>query len=948
MRFKSFTYVLLPLSIVALLLQFSIIPFAITPIMLTAALILTGLFIYLEVISIFLLVAAENGYTETVNTLLDAGADVNVKSEYGYTPLHLAIEKGSLDIVQALIDKEANVNAKDIFGQTPLHYAAKHGHLDVVKALIVAKDIGLNATDQFGYTPLHRAVMDGHLDVVKALIVAKDIGLNATDQFGYTPLHRAVMDGHAEIAAALIAKGANVNAANLNATDEFSYTTPLHLAIKNGHIEIAKTLIEKGANVNAKDDNSKTPLHIAAIQGSLEIVKVLIEVEGIDLNTKDRSCGYTPLHLAAKNGHTETVKVLLKEGADIHRLNSYNKNPLDLAIEGEHAETIIVLIQASKSRHNQNLTKLRADKESPKHRLQDIIASAGVYAKLRVLNITETAYEISTKEIKAAYKKAALKTHPDKGGTSASFRAVNDAKATLLNLCPDQNKKAQITQKIEQEEKLLNKVQEQDCNGKWQKIADKNKKNTEEQEKLAYLQKGVKPAQASEINAKSNDGKTPLHYATENGHTKTSATIKDIQIKYIIRYSTLYLLFVSTLLLAANFLPPVFLFLSGSLGSFMSCFGLIQNLPVIQTAILSLISIPLLDYFDHKMGPEKQGKVNASGSGEFGCDKQPPELILILTAGLLLGLFAPTIALNVVFIGAIITGILAILAIAKENTQKATVYSRIKSVFNSIFSREDKHIMLKLFAAVTLSAAAGMIGSWLLTAMVNIWSWLSPTIVNIGSWLLTNLVNAGCVLGAIIAITVVAIVVSIISIFSLALEFPFTTLLIIIMNVESYQYDREPIVIVGLILDATPASSWLSAKIGIIVNWLLTGLGMIGHGLAVLGNGLLTGLGMIGHGLVVMGSWIATNTVTLAKLFYTAAAAHPAIAIPLLAFTAALIINSCWKSFNSKGAYEVNGSDNLPALGSEELNTQPSGNAKGHEADKSAQPVNSLFSCLGF
>ena len=37
MRFKSFTYVLLPLSIVALLLQLSIIPFAIIPIMLIAA-----------------------------------------------------------------------------------------------------------------------------------------------------------------------------------------------------------------------------------------------------------------------------------------------------------------------------------------------------------------------------------------------------------------------------------------------------------------------------------------------------------------------------------------------------------------------------------------------------------------------------------------------------------------------------------------------------------------------------------------------------------------------------------------------------------------------------------------------------------------------------------------------------------------------------------------------
>ena len=271
--------------------------------------------------------------------------------------------------------------------------------------------------------------------------------------------------------------------------------------------------------------------------------------------------------------------------------------------------------------------------------------------------------------------------------------------------------------------------------------------------------------------------------------------------------------------------------------------------------------------------------------------------------------------------------------------------------------------MLKLFAAVTLSAAAGMIGSWLLTAMGNIWSWLSPTIVNIGSWILTNLVNAGCVLGTSIVTEVVTIghvVIDTIGfivggIYYCALHGPITMLLSIIMS-NNKEVSVEGIIIVGLILDATPLSSYLSAKIESIVNLISTGLGMIGHGLAVLGNGLLAGLGMIGHGLAVMGSWIVTNTVTLANLFYTAAAAHPviaiAIAIPLLVLASPLIISSYREFFNSKGAHEVKGPGQSSSIASDKFSQKPdnfpAGDANENITYNSAQPANTLFSYLGF
>ena len=142
--------------------------------------------------------------------------------------------------------------------------------------------------------------------------------------------------------------------------------------------------------------------------------------------------------------------------------------------------------------------------------------------------------------------------------------------------------------------------------------------------------------------------------------------------------------------------------------------------------------------------------------------------------------------------------------------------------------------------------------------------------------------------------------------------------------------------------------------LAVLANGILTGLVMIVHGLAVLGNWLLTGLGMIGHGLAVMGSWIVTNTVTLANLFYTSAAAHPVItiSIPLLVLASPLIISSYREFFNSKGAYKVNGDGQSSSLGSGEFSQKqdnfPADDANKNRTDNSAQPASWLFSYLGF
>lgn len=57
--------------------------------------------------------------------LLDHGAEVDDKDDYGALPLHKAAFVGSLGCVQALVNRRAFVKAEDIDGNTPLLLAMK-------------------------------------------------------------------------------------------------------------------------------------------------------------------------------------------------------------------------------------------------------------------------------------------------------------------------------------------------------------------------------------------------------------------------------------------------------------------------------------------------------------------------------------------------------------------------------------------------------------------------------------------------------------------------------------------------------------------------------------------------------------------------------------------------------------------------------------------------------
>ncbi|NET90610.1 MAG: ankyrin repeat domain-containing protein [Kamptonema sp. SIO1D9] len=81
----------------------------------------------------------EEGFSEIVETLLDAGADPNLPEEdTGGTPLIYAAKNGSLETIRLLLKAGADPNIENTYGKTALVYAKQKGYTEIVQLLLDA------------------------------------------------------------------------------------------------------------------------------------------------------------------------------------------------------------------------------------------------------------------------------------------------------------------------------------------------------------------------------------------------------------------------------------------------------------------------------------------------------------------------------------------------------------------------------------------------------------------------------------------------------------------------------------------------------------------------------------------------------------------------------------------------------------------------------------------
>jgi ankyrin repeat protein len=63
---------------------------------------------------------------DVVKFLVFKGADVNMKTNYGGTPLHCAPVIGNVEVAKFLVSKGADINMKDSLDNTPLDQARQY------------------------------------------------------------------------------------------------------------------------------------------------------------------------------------------------------------------------------------------------------------------------------------------------------------------------------------------------------------------------------------------------------------------------------------------------------------------------------------------------------------------------------------------------------------------------------------------------------------------------------------------------------------------------------------------------------------------------------------------------------------------------------------------------------------------------------------------------------
>jgi serine/threonine-protein phosphatase 6 regulatory ankyrin repeat subunit B len=117
-----------------------------------------------------LLLAAEKGHYAVVRLLGEHGADVNVTEPRGHQfPLYVAAIKGNLATLETLLALDASVNSQNIAGFTALNIASQLGHTDCVIALLQAgADPTIMQSD--GAAPIHQAAGNNREGAVAALL----------------------------------------------------------------------------------------------------------------------------------------------------------------------------------------------------------------------------------------------------------------------------------------------------------------------------------------------------------------------------------------------------------------------------------------------------------------------------------------------------------------------------------------------------------------------------------------------------------------------------------------------------------------------------------------------------------------------------------------------------------------------------------------------------------
>ena len=188
------------------------------------------------------MIACENGNENVINVLLSAGADPNIADADGYTCLHDAVGKGcSKETLQVIVEHGADVNATNKYNETALLVACQKLNADAINVLLSVR-ADPTIADYEGYTCLHHG---GCSKENLQAMIDHGADVNATNKMNQTALLLACQKRNSDAMRVLLNSDANPNIADVKGD------TLLHNAIQK-HVskETLQSVIDHGADVN--------------------------------------------------------------------------------------------------------------------------------------------------------------------------------------------------------------------------------------------------------------------------------------------------------------------------------------------------------------------------------------------------------------------------------------------------------------------------------------------------------------------------------------------------------------------------------------------------------------------------------------------------------------------------------------------------------------------------
>jgi ankyrin repeat protein len=269
---------------------------------------------------------------KNITTLLNAGADPNIRYSNGWTILHEACQQANVHFLRLLLDAkykiDVNIRSEKIRA-LPFESVIENDSLVCAHLLLENKTLDVNALTSDHMSLLQKACYAKSFGIFELLLKQDGILVNqVSKKNSTTPLHAAATVRSIDYLEALLPK-----MPLLEARDDEG-RTPLFAALRSDRYDHARLLIANEANVFTSDEYGGTLLHITKERENMEFLAFLeYLLKEKRMQTRVNVCDedlYTPLHCAALKGNKRTTRLLIQYGANPWACTKRNQTVEDL------------------------------------------------------------------------------------------------------------------------------------------------------------------------------------------------------------------------------------------------------------------------------------------------------------------------------------------------------------------------------------------------------------------------------------------------------------------------------------------------------------------------------------------------------------------------------------------------------------------------------------------